>query len=85
MLHLSSTRHVVLLFTNVQKPAPVLLRHDKLVQFETEDAPENIDLFQYDELSDHFQSKPTVELTSLPPTQQPLVIWPHSCLAKASS
>lgn len=43
---------------------------DKLAQLDSRDASGKNELFQYDELSDHFQARPFVALVSLPPTQQ---------------
>ena len=85
MLHLSPKRDLDPLITNVHKSVDLLLRQDKLLQLERGGTVEKSDSFQWEELSDHFQPRPDVELVPLPPIQQPFLVSLHRFSAKLSS
>ena len=86
LLHLSLVNGVdPLLVTNVHKSNEFLVGQGELVQLNWKFGPERMDSFQYEVLSDHFQLKPVVELTTLPPTQQPLTTSLHRLWAKFNS
>jgi hypothetical protein len=85
VLHLSLLKDVDPLATNVHKSDELLVWQDKPVQLDGRGASGKMEPFQYEVLSDHFQRKPILELTTLPPTQQPSTASSHRLRAKFSS